>query len=420
MKKTIIIFAIIFCCLTFSAFSIVFAAPPIETIKFPEPKLNGSFSIEQVIAARRSVREFTDEQLKINQLGQLCFAADGITDREKNLRSAPSAGAIYPMRIDVVLPDGLYSYAPDSHSLTKELGMDIRPMLYIASFRQQVVQKAPCIFIISGSARKIEAKYRGRGERFISLEAGHIAQNVLLQAVAEGLGSVPVGGFDPKSVARICKFTEEFEPLYLICLGVPVEKPSLAPAIPTTPLPSPPAAQPVDIRTKKVMIIVPSQRFDDMEFFGIQETCQISGVQSDTASSVTGELKSQQRNTISATKLIRDINVDDYDAFVFIGGPGVREYFEDQNVLRLVRSANQKKKILAAIYNAPGIFAAADIIRGKTVAAFISQRRDIVSAGAEWKHTDLEISDNIITTANPEAARRVGAAVLNTLRLQAK
>jgi SagB-type dehydrogenase family enzyme len=420
MKKAVTIFAVSFCCLPFLFSNNTCAAPAVETIRLPEPKLNGSFSIEQVIAARRSVREFTDEQLKINQLGQLCFAADGITDREKNLRSAPSAGAIYPMRIDVVLPDGLYSYDPDSHSLTRELGMDIRPMLYIASFRQQVVQKAPCILIISGSARKIEVKYRGRGERFILLEAGHIAQNILLQAVAEGLGSVPIGGFDPKSVVRICKFTEEFEPLYLICLGTPAEKPSLAPAIPAAPLPAPATEQPFDIRTKKIVIIIPKLRFNDMGFFGVQEACQISGVQSDIASSVTGEIKGQERNIVTSTVLIRDINVDNYDAFVFIGGPGVREYFDDQNVLKLVRSANQKKKILAAIYNAPGIFAAADVVRGKTVASFVSERRNLVSAGADWKNTDLEISGNIITANNPEAARRFGAAILSTLRLQAK
>ncbi|MDD5134288.1 MAG: SagB family peptide dehydrogenase [Phycisphaerae bacterium] len=420
MKKAVTIFAISFCCLVFLFSNNACAAPAIETIKFPEPKLNGSFSIEQVIAARRSIREFTEEQLKINQLGQLCFAADGITDKEKNLRSAPSAGAIYPMRIDVVLPDGLYSYDPDNHSLTKELGMDIRPMLYIASFRQQVVQKAPCIFIISGSARRIEVKYRGKGERFILLEAGHIAQNIHLQAIAEGLGSVPVGGFDSKSVARICKFAEEFEPLYLICLGTPIEKPSLAPAIPANPLPAPPVAQPVDIRTKKIVIIIPPLRFNDMGFFGVQEACQISGVQSDIASSIKGEIKSQERNTVSATKLIKDINVDDYDAFVFVGGPGVRDYFKDRSVLRLVQLANKKEKILAAIYNAPGIFAAADVVRGKTVASFVSERRNLVSAGADWKNSDLEISDNIITANNPEAARRFGAAILNTLRMRAK
>lgn len=413
MKKNIILAVICLCSVY------VFAAD--EIIRLPEPKLNGSFSLEQIISARRSVREFTDEQLKINQISQLCFAAQGITDKEKKLRSAPSAGAIYPMQIHAVLPDGLYLYDPVAHTLTKKISTDIRPMLYVSSFRQQVVQKAPCTFIISGSARKIEAKYRGKGRHFITLEAGHIAQNVHLQAVAEGLGSVPVGSFDPKAVARICDFTEEYEPLYLICLGTPTQKPVLEPltAAPQTNRSS--ASAPAGLGDKRVVIIVPAMYFSDMEFFGVQETCQIVGIAPDTAALAVEELKSQNRkDIIKPDVLIADINVDDYDAFVFIGGPGVREYLTNQAVLRLVRSANEKKKIIAAIDNAPGIFAMAGVVKGKNVVSFPSERKNLMTAGAMWTNSDVEVDGNIITAANPYATRRFGAAIIAALRQQTK
>lgn len=412
MKKNII-FAVICLCSVY-----VFAAD--EIIRLPEPKLTGSFSLEQIIAARRSVREFTDEQLKINQLSQLCFAAQGITDKEKKLRAVPSAGAIYPMQIHAVLPDGLCLYDPAAHVLIKKLSTDIRPVLYVSSFKQQVVQKAPCTFIISGSAGKIEAKYRGKGQRFIALEAGHIAQNLHLQAVAEGLGSVPIGDFDPKAVARICNFTEEYEPLYLICVGIPTQKPVLEPltAAPQTSRTAPTSA---GLETKRVVIVVPAMYFSDTEFFDIQETLQLVDIIPDIAAMTTEEMKSQdRRNAVKPNVLIKDVNVDDYDAFVFIGGPGIKDYLVNQTILKLVRTANENKKIIAAIDNAPGIFAMAGVVNGKTVASFSSEYKRLISAGANWKNTDVEVDGNIITAANPESARRFGAAVIAALRRQTK
>ncbi|MHB9070713.1 MAG: nitroreductase family protein [Sedimentisphaerales bacterium] len=412
MKKNII-FAVICLCGAY-----VFAAD--EIIRLPEPKLNGSYSLEQLIAARRSVREFTDEQVKINQLSQLCFAAQGITDKEKKLRAAPSAGAIYPMQVHAVMPDGLYLYDPAAHTLIKKLSTDIRPMLFVASFRQQVVQKAPCTIIISGSARKIEAKYRGKGERFITLEAGHIAQNLHLQAVAEGLGSVPIGSFDSKSVARICNFTEEYEPLYLISLGTPAQKPALE-QLAAAPQAGRGAPAPAGLDAMRVVVIVPAMYFSDMEFFGVQETLQLVGIIPDIAAMTIEEMKSQnRRDIVKPNVLIKDINVDDYDAFIFVGGPGVREYISSQTILRLVRAANEKKKIIAAIDNAPGIFAMAGIVKGKTVASFPSEHKKLITAGAIWKNSDVEVDGNIITAANPDSARRFGAAVIGALRQQTK
>lgn len=416
MKKSLTIFVFLFC---FSAnlFSqIVPAAPVVTTIKLPEPDLNGKVSLEQAIKNRRSIREFTNQELKIEQIGQLCWAGQGITDEKKGLRAAPSAGAIYPMRLYVVLPDGLYLYYPQSHSLEKKINGDIRPMIYTSSFRQLMVQTCPCIFVISGSAKMVEAKYRGKGEKFICLEAGHIAENIHLQAVSLGLGSVPVGGFDAKSVAGICKLAKDLEPLYLICTGNPTQSPALEPITATGPAAAPAARPADDIRTKRVVIIVASRYFNDTEYFGAEEALQIAGVQTDTASSVVGEIKGLERNTLTATKLVKDIRVGDYDAFVFIGGPGAREYFDNSDVLKLVRQANEKKKILAAIDTSAGIFAYADIVRGKNVTSFPSQRGRLVNVGANWENKNLVIDGHLITASGPEAARMFGTAILKALR----
>jgi SagB-type dehydrogenase family enzyme len=396
----------------------------VTIIRLPEPHLNSSVSLEQAIENRRSVRDFTAKELKIEQIGQLCWSAQGITDPNRNLRAAPSAMAIYPMQLNVVLTDGLYIYDSNDHALIKYINTDIRPMLYAASFKQQVVRDSPCIFIISGSAKKIEPKFRGKGERFICLEAGHIAQNIHLQAVTLDLGSVPIGDFDPKAVAKICKLAEDMEPLYLVCVGNPVKKVSLE-SLSSPGFIQPPAVQrPTDIRTKKIVAVIAARRFNDAEFFGVQETLQIANVKMDIAAMETGEVKGLERNTITATMLIKDIRVDDYDAFVFIGGSGTREYLNNGDLLKLVRQANDRKKILAAINITPSIFAYADIVKGKRVASSISQRARLAQAGAQWQTNSLEIDGNLITAKDPDFAggqdttRRFGSAVLQMLREQ--
>ena len=426
MKKGLTIFVLLFC---FSAGLYSQVMPPgsvVTTIRLPEPALNGKVSLEQAIKNRRSIRQFTAEPLKITQIGQLCWSAQGITDEEKGFRAAPSAGAIYPMQLYVVLPDGLYLYLPQEHSLEKQINGDIRPMLRTATFEQQVVQNSPCSFVIAGSVKKIEAKYRGRGEKFTYLEAGHIAQNIHLQAVSLGLGSVPLGAFDPKSVAAICKLPENLEALYLVCTGNPTEKPVLEPIIASVPAAVPAARLTDDIQTKRVVIIVASKYFNDKELFGAEHALQIAGIQPVFASSVVGEVKGIERNTITATMLVKDIKADDYDAFVFIGGTGAKEYFDNKDVLKLVRAVNEKNKILAAIGIAPAVFAYADIVKGRNVASFTSQRRKLLDAGAEWKNTSLEIDGNMITASgpdadrsmagSPESAQRFGTAILSMLR----
>ncbi|PKL50544.1 MAG: hypothetical protein CVV39_01410 [Planctomycetes bacterium HGW-Planctomycetes-1] len=387
-------------------------------IRLPEPHLNSSVSLEQAIKNRRSVRGFTDKELKIEQIGQLCWSAQGITDPNRGFRAAPSAGAIYPMQLTVVLPDGLYVYDSNEHSLVKYVNTNIRFMLYNASFKQQVVQDAPCIFIISGSAGKVEPKYRGKGDRFITLEAGHIAQNIHLQAVAMGLGSVPIGVFDSKAVAKICKLKEGVEPLYMVCVGDPVKKTAIETLSLPGFVPAPAVKRPPDIKTKKVVGIIAARRFNDREFFGIQETLQIAGVKMDIAALEIGEIKGLERNIITSTVLIKDIKADDYDAFIFIGGSNTREYFNDRDLLRLVRQANDKGKILAAINITPAIFAYADIVRDKKVASSISQRARFNQAGAKWQTSPLEIDGNLITAVDHNSARRLGSAVIQMLRQQ--
>jgi protease I len=121
-----------------------------------------------------------------------------------------------------------------------------------------------------------------------------------------------------------------------------------------------------------------------------------------------------------ATILVKDIKVDDYDAFVFIGSQTFKEYFDNKDILKLVQAANEKKKILAAIDTAAGIFACADIVKNKKVTSFVSQRKRLIDAGAKWENNNLEIDGRLITANGPDAARMFGTAILRMLRQQSE
>jgi len=195
-------------------------APQPGEIPLPKPRLVGEISLEEALASRRSVREFTDQALTWDEVSQLLWSAQGLTD-PAGLRTAPSAGALYPLAIYVVLPDGAHHYLPQGHALQSVSQNDLREDLFGTALRQDALRQAPAIFVIAAVYERTEAKYGERAERYVHLEAGHAAQNLLLQAVALELGSVPIGAFDDDAVQDALGLPADYRPLYLIPVGHP-------------------------------------------------------------------------------------------------------------------------------------------------------------------------------------------------------
>ena len=185
------------------------------------PRLTGEMALEQAIANRRSVREFTDEALSQSEISQLFWAAQGITD-QRGLRAAPSAGALYPLELYVALPDGAYHYLPRSHAIQLVSERDLREDLWEAGLKQDALRQAPAIFVIAAVYQRTEAKYGDRAQRYVQMEAGHAAQNLLLQAVALGLGAVPIGAFYDDQVQASLGLPADQRVLYLIPVGHPL------------------------------------------------------------------------------------------------------------------------------------------------------------------------------------------------------
>lgn len=212
---------VLVCCTTQGG---VMAAQDEEIITLSPPRLTGQQSIEKILQQRRSIREYQDVAISMADLGQLLWAAQGIT-HPQGLRTAPSAGALYPLELYVVvgrvegLEAGTYHYDPKRHRLEKIGSKDKRKAVSRAALFQSCVKEAAAVMVFGAVYDRTTRKYGRRGLRYVHMEVGHAAQNVFLQAEALGLGTVMVGAFSDTAVATTLHLPAKVKPLALMPLG---------------------------------------------------------------------------------------------------------------------------------------------------------------------------------------------------------
>jgi len=193
-------------------------------ITLPEPRCDSDVSVEEALLKRRSVRNYTDEALTLQEVSQLLWAAQGITD-PSGKRTAPSAGALYPLELYVVVGSvedvakGVYKYEPQQHELVRVLDGEQRKALAAAALNQQSIAQGAIDIVITAIYERTTRKYSDRGIRYVHMEAGHAAQNVYLQAVAMNLGMVIIGAFYDDQVKEVLNLPENEEPLYIMPVG---------------------------------------------------------------------------------------------------------------------------------------------------------------------------------------------------------
>ena len=197
----------------------------VETpVELPRPTLSSEQSLESALKERRSVREYSHRPLTRSELAQLLWAAQGITGPD-GLRTAPSAGALYPLEVSVVvgrvdgLPSGIYRYKAERHELVLVEEGDRRGELRAAALGQEYVEAGAAVIALAAVHARTTEKYGKRGIRYVHMEVGHAAQSVWLQATALGLGTVVVGAFDDAPVKRILGLARDEEPLCLMPVG---------------------------------------------------------------------------------------------------------------------------------------------------------------------------------------------------------
>jgi SagB-type dehydrogenase family enzyme len=375
-----------------------------KIIRLTKPNLAGTVTFEQALAKRRSVRLFASKPLESAQIGQLAWAGQGITDQQRGLRTAPSAGETYPIDLYFATQEGLFVYRPAEHSLEQTSDQDVRSALAAATSTQESVATAGCNIIVAGSVRKLTSQFREKARTYMLLEAGHIAQNIQLQAVCLDLGSVTIGGFNSKDVIRTCRLTRGLEPIYIICVGHPIEQ-AAAEAL----------KDQEGTGAKRAALIVASQNFRDEEFFETKRALDAAAVQTVIASTRIGIIRGALGNIAEANRLVGQLRVEDFDAIVFIGGPGAVEYVANPAALNLAREAVRQRKILAAIDTAPTILANAGVLTGVRATSFLSERNRLILAGAIYTGIPVEQDRLIITSSGPAASIQFGRAIADAL-----
>ncbi len=195
-------------------------------IELPPPDFGRRMTVEEALNTRRSVREYADESLTLEQIAQLLWAAQGVTQPHPyGLRTAPSAGALYPLELYLLsgrvegLDAGIYKYQPKPHRLIKVAEGDERKALYRAALRQECVRDAPAVIVIAAVYDRVKVKYGERGVRYTHIEVGAAAQNIYLEAESLGLGTVIVGAFQDDRVRLILQMEEGETPLAIMPVG---------------------------------------------------------------------------------------------------------------------------------------------------------------------------------------------------------
>ena len=201
----------------------LFAGADVVDVTLPRPSVKGKMSLEEALAARRSIRSFHTEALTPQQISQLLWAGQGITQARSGKRTSPSAGALYPLELYVCTAQGVDHYIPSGHTSRRVIEKDIRSELQAAALGQKCVGHAPAVFVITAVESRTSRKYGKRARRYVDMEVGHVGQNILLQAQSLKLGAVPVGAFDESQVAKLLSLPKGNGPLYIIPVGKPVK-----------------------------------------------------------------------------------------------------------------------------------------------------------------------------------------------------
>jgi SagB-type dehydrogenase family enzyme len=203
----------------------------ISITNLPSPQLTGNVSVEEAIQNRRSIRHFTNESLSINNVSQILWAAQGITDNQSSLRAAPSAGQVYPLELYLIigsggvagLDEGVYHYVPSNHTLEKIINGDLRADLSSIANGQPWVKDAPVNILITGNYLKMMDKYNDKdlSIRFVDLEAGHVGENIYLQSETMGLVTVSLGSFNETQLKQLIQLPNNETPIYIFPVGHP-------------------------------------------------------------------------------------------------------------------------------------------------------------------------------------------------------
>lgn len=205
--------------------------PDAPKIKLQDPATSEGDGVWDVMKKRRSERDYDKQPVAEADLSQLLWAAQGVTAEREGykFRTAPSAGALYPVETYVVVNNiegveqGVYHYDPREHQLDQLETGDFRVRVAQAALDQEIAYYANAVFVWTAVFGRSKWKYQQRAYRYVYLDAGHIAQNVALAAVAIGLGSCQIAAiYDDEANALLGVDGKQESAIYMTVVGRPV------------------------------------------------------------------------------------------------------------------------------------------------------------------------------------------------------
>ncbi|MBN1974675.1 MAG: DJ-1/PfpI family protein [Sedimentisphaerales bacterium] len=409
MKRKML-FIIIIACFTAVSFGQRRARTSIlKIIQLTKPVTSGTTSFEDALSKLRPAEKFTGQPVDNTIVGQLAWAGLG------NRISSSAAQVIpqplqspFPMQIYMVINEGVFFYQPLNHSMERIVEGDIRLALAGATAMPTSVASAGCVIVVaSTSVSRNTAARRGgtsaSARNAMLLEAGHIAQNIQLQAVClEGLGSTAISEFDSSAVSKVCNLQRDLDVLYIVCVGYMTEREKLA-------NPSDTAA------AKKAAIIVPAQNFEDEEFWQTKNMLDSARILVTVVSNQPGPIRGRNGTLFDVPVRADQIRADDFDALIVIGGPGTSIFNNDPVVRNLLRDASQKRKIIGASSYGTVILAGAGILQGVKVTGPVAESTNIQRMGAVFSNLPVEEHMRVITCAGPQAARIFATALADAI-----
>ncbi len=402
MKRKIL-FIVLIACFTAVSFGQRRARSTIQKIvQLTKPATSDGKSFQEALASLRTNDRFTGMPIDKTVIGQLAWAGLGNRLNPGIVPAVPSPlESPFPTQLFVVANDGVFYYQPINHSLEQVAEGDVRITLGNATGMPAAVSNAGCVMIITSNVTRNAATRSTATNSAMLLEAGHIAQNIQLQAAClEGLGSVTISVFEASKVSQICSLPRGYDVLYMVCIGYTAGQGN---------------GNSSGTTAKKAAIIVPSENFNHDEFWQTMSILESARIMVTVASNRLGPARGMNASLFNVSLTANQIKADDYDAIIVIGGPGAAMFNNDIVVRNLILDASQKRKLIGATSSGVLVLGNAGILKGVKVACPVGLSNDISAMGAVYSTAPIEENLRIITCADPQFARNFATALADAI-----
>ena len=391
----------------------------LKIIQLPTPTISSAGSVEEALARQQNLEAPANLRLTFSEISQLVWAAQGVAMPQAGSAAIPDT--MIPMKVYVVLPDGVYLYSPSVHALQQLRDGDVRGALAMAVLNQQSLAVGGCQLILAGSSADFSTRFGKRAKTAMLLLAGQMAQSIQLQAVSLDLTYLAVNNIDTLGVRRICRLDRALMPLYVAMVGYPASRAMsrATTATTTTTTTTSPAETALDetipSAVAKVVVITPQREFQDEEFFQTKFALESASIETVVASNRSGRVLGTSGGVGQAELGLSQIKVEDFDALIFIGGAGAVPLASNVRVQELVRKAVAEKKLLAASGTAALIVANAGVVKSARMTGLAAHQQLFVLAGAVYTGRAVEKDGSLITSVGPLVAPQFARTIVETL-----